>query len=255
MNIPTKIFIVPYKNRLAHKTHFEVYMKYILEDIPNNEYEIFFVHQLQNQQFNRGAMKNIGFLAMKDKYPNDYKNISFIFNDIDTLPCIKNVLNYDTTHGTIKHFYGFKFALGGIFSIKGGDFEKCGGFPNFWGWGLEDNTMNYRANQSNITIDRSVFFPIMDDNIIQLTNGLHRILTKQDVWNYDRGKVTETFRDIKNLVYEIENEFIQVKMFQTKENPNNQTFYNASGKNLSTIGKDKNFIPKNSTHARLKKMF
>ena len=67
MTVPTKIFIVPYRNREQHKTHFDVYMKYILEDIPQDDYEIFFIHQQDNRPFNRGAMKNIGFLAMKDK--------------------------------------------------------------------------------------------------------------------------------------------------------------------------------------------
>ena len=42
---------------------------------------------------------------------------------MDTLPFHK-IFDYDTTEGTIKHYYGFTYALGGIVVIKGSDFEK-----------------------------------------------------------------------------------------------------------------------------------
>jgi hypothetical protein len=223
MNIPTKIFIVPYRNRENHKNHFEIYMKYLLEDIPCTDYEIYFIHQNDKRPFNRGAIKNIGFLAMKAKYPNDYKNISFIFNDIDTMPAKKNVLNYNTEHGTIKHYYGFTFALGGIFSIKGGDFEKIGGFPNYWGWGLEDNCIQIRVLNAGLKIDRDNFFKIADHNILQLCDGLSRLITKQDGWRMN--KTDDTYHDIKNLEYTIENDIVQVKNFTTKYDPKHETFY------------------------------
>ena len=84
--IPKRIFIVPYRNRREQKFFFSNQMTFILGNDADSDYEIYFVHQCDNRNFNRGATKNIGFLAMKEKYPNDYKNINFIFNDVDTLP-------------------------------------------------------------------------------------------------------------------------------------------------------------------------
>jgi hypothetical protein len=47
----------------------------------------------------------------------------------------KNLINYATTVGNIKHFYGFTFTLGGIVSITGEDFEKMNGYLNLWSLG------------------------------------------------------------------------------------------------------------------------
>ena len=77
--VPKKVFIVPYRNRPQHKFFFSKYMSYILED--TDDYEIFFSHQCDSRTFNRGAAKNIGFLAVKEKYPHDYKNITFNCNN------------------------------------------------------------------------------------------------------------------------------------------------------------------------------
>ena len=67
-------------------------------------------------------MKNIGLLVIKDLYPNDYKNINLVFNDVDTMPFTKNFLNYFTKPNIVKHFYGFRNTLGGIVSIMANDF-------------------------------------------------------------------------------------------------------------------------------------
>ncbi len=125
--IPEMVFIVPYRNRRQQRDFFVSQMKFVLEDVSSDKYEIFYIHQTDNRGFNRGAMKNIGYLMLKDRYPDNYKDICIIFNDVDTMPYKKNFLNYKTHHGIVKHFYGFKYALGGIVSITGGDFEKTKG--------------------------------------------------------------------------------------------------------------------------------
>jgi len=213
---PKYIFIIPYRDREQHLQFFNRQMKYVLEDVPKDDYEIYFVHQYDVRKFNRGAMKNIGFLAIRDKYPNDYKNIILVFNDIDTMPFQKNVLNYQTVPGVIKHFYGYKFALGGIVSITGHDFERMNGFPNFWAWGYEDNELQNRATRSNITVDRSQFYPIGDRNIIQFNDGFVRNVNRTE---FDRFKnnTKEGLTSISNLTYseDASNGFINVSSFDT----------------------------------------
>ena len=206
MSTPKIVFIVPYKNRVQEKLHFSIYMQYIMEDYPIEDYEIYYSHQIDNKPFSRGGTKNIGFLAIKNKYPNTYKNISFVFNDVDTLPCNKNLLDYRTTSGIVKHFFGFVYTLGGIFSITGEDFEKCNGFPNLYGWGLEDNVMQDRVIANNMKIDRDVFFYIGSTrDIINLClhGDTKRLIYNKDPKNYNKKQFNDNLNSITNLDYNI----------------------------------------------------
>ena len=62
------------------------------------------------------------------------------------------MFDYQTELGTVKHYYGFETALGGIVVIKGADFEKINGYPNYWGWGLEDAALQHRCNYYKVKI-------------------------------------------------------------------------------------------------------
>lgn len=199
--VPKIIFIVPYRNRSQHKYFFSLYMRSILA--VSQEYEIFFSHQCDVRAFNRGATKNIGFLAVKQKYPNDYKGITLVFNDIDTVP-YSAILDYETTAGVVKHFYGFKYALGGIVSITGRDFEQINGYPNFWGWGMEDNVLQTRCEAHNLTIDRTQFFPIGSPNIIHLFDGVSRIINRKDPWRATNDDGVDGIKSIHKLNFTID---------------------------------------------------
>jgi hypothetical protein len=210
--VPKRVFIVPYRNRIQQKFFFSKYMSFILEE--KDDYEIYFSHQCDARTFNRGAMKNIGFLAVKNKYPQYYKDITFIFNDVDTIPFYK-IFDYETTHGIVKHYYGFKYALGGIVVMKGYDFEKTNGFPGFWGWGMEDNVLQKRCEAVGLKIDRSVFYNIGSPEILQLFDGISRIISKKDPWRGENDNGIDGLRTISQLKYSID---------EKSENPNDNYF-------------------------------
>ena len=198
-NVPSIVFIIPYRNRLDNLRRLIDHMKHLI-DFP--KYEIYISHQCDNRPFNRGAIKNLGFISIKNKYPDHYKNITLVFNDVDTYYSDVNSVSYDTVKGTVMHLFGFNFALGGIFSIKGCDFELSTGFPNFWGWGLEDNAMQDRCLSNGIKIDRSLCVPIMDNRIVSTHNSDIKIISLRDSNEY-RVKNMDSLPDIVNINYKI----------------------------------------------------
>ena len=173
--IPEIVFIVPYRDRAPQKKVFECVMPTILED---EKYKIFFIHQRDSRPFNRGAMKNLGFLYIKTQYPQNYKNITIVFHDIDFIPYYKNQFNYKTKPGIVKHFFGYKWTLGGIVSINAGDFENINGFPNIWTWGLEDNVLQKRCKNAGLKPDRTTFLQAGKDEykLITLWHGWDRLI-------------------------------------------------------------------------------
>jgi hypothetical protein len=204
--VPKIVFIVPYRNRPQHKFFFSTYLTSILSlSTVCDSYEIYFSHQCDKRSFNRGATKNIGFLAIKEKYPNDYKNITFVFNDIDTIP-FSNIFNYQTFSGIVKHFYGFDYALGGIVSITGADFEAVNGYPGFWGWGLEDTVLQKRCENANLHINRDQFYPIGSPDILHLFDGVSRLINRKDPFRATNDNGYDGLQTIANMHFTIDTE-------------------------------------------------
>ena len=201
---PKIIFIVPYRDRDQQLAFFIRHMKYVLEDYDENDTRVMIIHQNDKRSFNCGAMKNIGFRIVKEQYPDDYNDITLVFNDVDTLPFTKGFINYETNTNVIKHFYGFKHTLGGIVSIKGGDFEKMNGFPNFWAWGYEDNMFYDRALKHNIKIDRQQYYQFADKNILHFYDGYLKQVNKKEFERYV-SFTTEGINSINNLYYTYNN--------------------------------------------------
>ena len=237
-NVPKIVFIVPYRNRQVYQEIFDNKMKnIILCDMPKHEYKIYYIHQIESVPFNRGAMKNIGFFMVKDKYPHHYKNITLVFNDVDTTPSLpKTIPSYETRPGVVKHFYGMRHALGGIVSINAGDFESINGFPNYWTWGYEDNMLNKRVIAKGLRIDRSIFYQMNDrEHIQQMTTTNLRMVNQGEFDRYARNvdEGLNTILDLKYMTNE-ENGFVDVTHFNTayNYNPNLSRNYDiTTGKN------------------------
>jgi hypothetical protein len=131
------------------------------------------------------------------------------------------IFDYETVPGTIKHYYGFKYTLGGIVVIKGGDFERINGYPNFWGYGMEDNCLQKRAELFRLKIDRTNFYPIGSPNILQLFDGVSRIINKKDPWRMKHDNGSDGICTITQLRYSIDSKSTNEADNQlVLENPN-----------------------------------
>lgn len=197
---PKIIFLVPYRDRKQHLEIFSKHMENVLSDLERETYRILYIHQTDSRPFNRGAMKNIGFLYVKETYPEAYKEITLVFNDVDTMPKRKDLIDYKTTKGIVKHHYGFAFTLGGILSMNAGDFEVTGGFPNFWSWGYEDNALQKRVLKNSIEIDRSKMYEIGSKDIIHLKDEPEKMVNKEEYHLY-RKQSSEGYKNIIDLEY------------------------------------------------------
>jgi hypothetical protein len=172
-----RVYVVPYRDRAAHLEFFKTYLPHV----DPLDHRVLVVHQLDQRPFNRGAMKNIGFLAVKQLYPETYKEISIVFNDVDIMPYKEGVFYADTVPGVVRHNYGYTTCLSASFVIKAGDFERAGGFPNLWTWGLEDYLMQERVFAAGLKIDRSRFKPVGDPSVLQFFDGMTRNMSTLDV--------------------------------------------------------------------------
>ena len=226
MSIAT-VFVIPYRDRKEHKRLLLESFRSNLSDWPENSYRLLFIHQCDARPFNRGAMKNIGFLVLKELYPDCYSNITIIFHDVDTWPSKKGLIDYRTKAGEVKHYHGTRDSLGGIVAIKAGDFEKTGGFPNVWGWGVEDSTLYNRCLLAGLTINRDMFYELHDNiHIVRAFDGMTRTYTLEDPIDYVSGKL-DSLLNITKLSYKIDGDLVNVTSFDVPVLADNRSYITA----------------------------
>lgn len=220
---PKIVIIVPYRDRESLKNLFDMYMPKMMKLKNENNYEILYCHQNDSRPFNRGAMKNLGFLYIKKTYPNTYKNMKLMFQDIDTLPGNENAFTLDIKKSEVKHFFGTKITLGGMFIMYANDFERINGFPNYWGWGMEDNILKDRCVSNKINVNYDLFHPFFSKDFIQCNFENSRTIDNNAVMKYktDKKSLSKGISEIKNMHYIIENkgEFIKMIHFDKWDIP------------------------------------
>ena len=181
------IIIIPLRNR-------EIQLKNYLENVipilkkQNIDYKIIITEQTFKKEFNRGKLRNIGFLEGIKKNPNC---LNIYFNDVDNYPLQDNIINFNSKIEHIKHIYGHTFSLGGIFIFNKNIYKKINGFSNnYFGWGHEDEDLITRVEINNIDIDRS--------NLVERGKEQGKIFDDKSVItnriNYKNGKLLSNYR-------------------------------------------------------------
>lgn len=177
---PTHFIIIPYRDRENERLEFNSKMvEYFNKDIcarQNGSWEIWYIEQSDTKLFNRGALCNIGALEVKHRLhgltENELNKITLIFHDVDIIINEPDLIKYECNEGEIRHPYGEIDArkgpmLGCFCIIRLGDFLKTGGFPNYYGWGLEDVALGHRCLATGIKINETGLIPRYSHNGIK----------------------------------------------------------------------------------------
>ena len=172
--------VVPYRNRQQHLDQFVPHMRaYFARDKTDRtiDYRVIIVEQEQGTPFNRGALKNIGFVLTEPH--TDY----ICFHDIDYLPIWADyswagvptpIVWYGAEERPIApgrtncvarhnldHFFG------GAVLVPNGAFRAVNGYSNdYWGWGFEDEDFKLRFAVAGIEPGRrkGTFLPLAHDS-------------------------------------------------------------------------------------------
>ena len=152
-------FIIPYRNR---KEHLDEFIRRFKDMLKGREVDakFYIIHQMNPKDFNRGALKNIGFLEVSKIRPDGI----FIFHDVDTYPTYWGSISYEPNRGEFKRPVSNTGPgnLGLICCCWKEEFERTNGFANYWDWGSEDSVLYHRAIKCGI--------PINEKNMIHHTD-------------------------------------------------------------------------------------
>ena len=175
---------------------------------PYCNFHIYIIEQSDdNEKFNIGKLKNIGFKIACHEYKYD----NFIFSDIDTIPdynlmqyFLKNLdypisLAIRGTRYEAKNININKVFLGALIGFSRKIFEKINGYPNnMYGWGGEDDAIANRLMNNNFN---KIYYPKIG-NIIdfeEMSSGKTiNIQTKLKITDKEMVKYEKMNEDLKS---------------------------------------------------------
>lgn len=157
--------VVSYRDREEELDEFLPHMVQYLMD-KNIDFHIYVIEQISKNKFNKGYLYNVGVKYLIKNKVEGY----LCFHDVDIIP-IKSTNYGKPKNNSINHLYGYKFCLGGIFTMNIEDYENINGFSNRYnGWGYEDNDFLRRVMKGKMIVNNKYLEERYRSNIFREMN-------------------------------------------------------------------------------------
>ncbi|CAF1284227.1 unnamed protein product [Rotaria sp. Silwood1] len=214
--------IICYRNRESH-------LKLFLDNIhpflkqQQLDYTIFIINQHGQEQFNRAALFNVGFIEAMKLYSFN----CFIFHDVDLLPedlrnlykCGEKPRHMSVAVDKFHYRLLYSTLFGGVTAFSLSDFIGSNGYPTiYWGWGGEDDDMYLRVvkklkksiTRYPIEIARYKMIRTLNHTSGKPNPNRHVILYSK--YNYNHDGINTTNYKIHDIVFHKLYTFINVTL-------------------------------------------
>ena len=152
------VIVIPFRDRHSHLSTLLHYLHPLLQGQQVN-YTIVVVEQNLPKIFNKAVMMNIGYqYAVMNHNPD-----CIIFHDVDFIPedgrhlyrCRDKPVHFGAFNNRHKYKLFYPRFFGGVTVFIPAQFKRVNGFSNlYFGWGGEDDDMEYRIRDSKQGIIR-----------------------------------------------------------------------------------------------------
>jgi hypothetical protein len=202
--------VVPYRDR---PNQLKTFTERIADSI-DLPYELIIVEQVDDKEFNRGKLLNIGFMKAVS-LDCDY----VVFHDIDMIPIkadysysdipVHLISEFNLPDGVSRELFDDYF--GGVTLFPTNIFKQINGYTNeYFGWGFEDDNLLLRCKENHIKLDSKKVVQSARDGIGLQFDGSKSYVGVKNIFNMVRNFtiVTNfTIDQIVNSKKEITDEF------------------------------------------------